>query len=125
MIQLLCRSLSIRERIRNLADMRAVDLVSSLKALRRKRDIIQNEQSRRRKGLLGSLLQSIFLLPVTVTYFFWIYIPLLVYTITCAYVILFLQIVSKRSKHTKRLLLHISALSKIGKILLDPQYYTW
>ena len=108
----------IREKISYVIEMRAHDLISALKSLNTKRFVIRNGRSENHSRFLNSLIISIILLPLSIAYFFWIHLPFVMYSIFYAYMILFLQVVSRRSKHTKRLLIHVSALSKIGNWFL-------
>lgn len=98
-----------------LVEMRALDLVSALSIWKRAKFGIRHGQIARLPSLVNTFIISVCLLPLSMAYFFWIYIPMLIYSFFFGYFILLLQVTSRRSKHIKRLVIHVSALSKIGK----------
>ena len=114
--------MSLRDRISYVVEMRALDLVSALALWKRSHLTIRYGHVSKLPSLFNTFLFVVCLLPLSIGYFIWIQIPMLIYSFFCGYLILLLQIISKRSKHTKRLLIHVSALCKIGMsyIILPP-----
>lgn len=114
--------MSLRDRISYVVEMRALDLVSALALWKRSHLTIRYGHVSKLPSLFNTFLFVVCLLPLSIGYFIWIQIPMLIYSFFCGYLILLLQIISKRSKHTKRLLIHVSALCKIGMsyIILLP-----
>jgi hypothetical protein len=58
-------------------------------------------------------------LPLSVTYFLWIHVPFVVCSFVWGCIVLFLEVVARRSYHAKRLLIHISALLEIFSSFYD------
>lgn len=102
----------LRQQLSTLVEMRALDLLTYLRIWRANYSSAWCRIMALLPRLLTSVL-SIVYLPYSITYFFWIRIPLCLCSLIWRYLNLFLQVVSRRSRHGKRLLLHVSALSSI------------
>ena len=98
-----------------------VDFICALKSLKRRRatsgDSYERNNYDRKQydAILKSLILSLILLPISAMYFFWIYIPLLIYSTLFAYLLVFFQIASKKNKQAKHILIHITGSLKIGE----------
>lgn len=101
--------------------MGVVDFICALKSLKRRRTTSGDSHERKNfdrkqyNAVLKSLILSLILLPVSAMYFFWIYIPLLIYSTLFAYLLVFFQNASKKNKHAKLILIRITGSLKIGE----------
>ena len=124
MINFFFTSVTLRDLISYVVEMRALDVVSALTLWKRTHYCMRHGHISKLPRLLNTFFLAVILLPLSITYFFWIHIPMMIYSLFCGYIILLLQVISRRSKLTKRILIHVSALSKIGTITLKFSTYS-
>lgn len=120
MFYFLSKSEAGQRSIVHILKMRALDFICALKSLKQKHTTTgdgyeRSGYDRKQRNTFKSLLLSIILLPLSATHFFWIYLPRLIYSTLCAYFLILFHIASKKNKHAKHIVIHITALLKIGE----------
>lgn len=98
--------------LNNLVEFRLLDLISFLQSWPKMLEFLPSS--------------GIFFvrLPFSIAYFFYIYIPWLLLSWLWGYAMLFFQIICRRNKHAKRLLIHVSELLEIGTVEF-PAFYSY